>query len=81
MANKKPSPYIRALGEAAKELARVATLAIIPLLIEYLSSGKEINWGIIGVTAAIAALRALDQYLHEYGKDTNNERLKKGLLF
>lgn len=67
-----------ALIEAVKELLRVIVLAAIPLLIDGLIA-DAINWRIIGITAAIAGLRFIDKLLHEYGKETENEQLTKGL--
>jgi len=67
-----------AYQEAGKELARVAVLAVIPLLIEMLNSG-EINWKTLGVVALIAVLRAVDKLLHETGKIQKDENLTLGL--
>jgi len=51
------------LKEALKELCRVIVLAIIPILIEALNSGK-FDIRIILVTGAIAALKFIDKLLH-----------------
>ena len=51
------------LKEALKELCRVIVLAIIPILIEALNSGK-FDIRIILVTGAIAALKSIDKLLH-----------------
>lgn len=67
-----------ALVESAKEFMRVIVLAAIPLLIDGLSAGV-VDWRLVGITAAIAGLRFLDKLLHEYGKETDNKRLVRGL--
>jgi len=51
------------LKEALKELCRVIVLAIIPILIEALNSGK-FDIRIILVTGAIAGLKFIDKLLH-----------------
>lgn len=68
---------MKELIEALKEFARVTLLAVIPVLIVQLEQ-DSINWKAVGMVAAIAALRAVDRYLHEYGKAHDN-RLKGGL--
>lgn len=60
------------------ELARVAVLAVIPVLIVSLESGA-INYELLAVTASIAVLRALDKMLHKYGETIENKTLAKGL--
>jgi hypothetical protein len=64
--------------EALKEMARVALIAIVPLLIEGLSAWA-INWKAIAIVAGVAVLRAVDKYLHLEGKITGNETETKGL--
>jgi hypothetical protein len=60
--------------EAVKEPLRLLVLAIIPLLLVYFVS-LPYEWaGVI-----ILALRLLDKFLHEVGKETKNKRLIKGL--
>lgn len=49
--------------EALKELGRVVVLAILPLIIASLEAGV-VDWRLIGVTGAVALLRAIDKYLH-----------------
>lgn len=66
------------LLEAAKELARVVVLSVIPVLISSLESNM-IDWRTIGVIAAIAGLRAIDKYLHELGKEKLSPQLTAGL--
>lgn len=62
----------QAIIEALKELLRVVLIAILPILISSLESGK-IDYKIILVTAAIALLRAIDKMLHEWGKDVKKK--------
>lgn len=56
------------LKEALKELARVAALAVLPIMIEALQSGT-FDAKLIAVTAAVAVLRAVDKYLHLQEKE------------
>ena len=51
------------LKEALKELGRVIVLAVLPIIIDSLTSG-EFSWRVIAVTGAIAGLRFVDKYLH-----------------
>lgn len=69
---------MEALKEALKELLRVVFIAVIPLAIDGLSTGN-LDPKLLGITAIIAALRFLDKFLHETGKNTGNETLEKGL--
>lgn len=74
----------QAIIEALKELLRVVLIAVLPILISSLESGK-IDYKIILVTAAIALLRAVDKWMHEWGKNEANknfdlaQKLKGGL--
>lgn len=68
----------RALLEGLKEVARVSLMASIPILIDGLSK-NVVDWRLIGISAIIAGLRFIDKILHEYGKDTKNDLLTKGL--
>ena len=54
------------LIEALKEGARVAVLAVIPVLIDSLGR-NEVNWNMVLITGVIALLRFLDSYLHKSG--------------
>lgn len=60
------------------ELARVAVLAALPLVILSLESG-QIDWRSIGVVTAIAVLRAVDKALHKYGEQNGDSTLARGL--
>jgi hypothetical protein len=67
------------LIESGKELGRVALIAILPILIAQLESGK-IDWKIVGIAGAIAILKAIDKGIHVYGKAKKNTSLEKGLV-
>lgn len=60
----KEGDMTNSLKEALKEGLRVVVLAVIPIAIEGLMN-KALNIPLIGITAAIAALRFLDSWLHE----------------
>lgn len=55
---------MNAFTEGLKQLARVALVAVIPLIIEGLRTGK-LDWGSIGVVGAIAVLMGIDKWLHK----------------
>lgn len=67
-----------ALITALQELARVTLLAAIPVLILGVENG-QVNWEAVGIAALIAALRFIDKLLHEWGKETNNKLMMRGL--
>jgi hypothetical protein len=69
---------VKPVVEALKEGARVVLIAIIPLVIDSLTSNK-FEWRSIAVVAAITALRILDKYLHLEGKLEGNSNLTNGL--
>lgn len=52
------------LVETLKEFIRTAILAAIPVVVDGLQAGA-VDWELAGVAAVIAALRALDKFLHE----------------
>lgn len=52
------------LVETLKEFVRTSLIAAIPVVVDGLSKGV-VDWHLVGVAAAIAALRALDKFLHE----------------
>jgi hypothetical protein len=64
--------------EALKELLRVIVLAIIPNLIASLEAG-ELDWRVLIMTLSIAALRAVDKWLHVLGKVDEDPTLIKGI--
>lgn len=67
-------PVIKGL----KELARIAVLAALPLIIASLETGV-IEWKAITLVAVIAVLKAIDKAVHKYGEQTGNVTLKRGL--
>ena len=69
---------VKPIIEALKELARLALIAIVPVLIDSLNQG-EVNWKVILITGIIAVLRAIDKYLHLEGKLEGNNTLTGGL--
>lgn len=66
------------LVKGLTELARVAVLAALPIVLMALESG-EWNWEAIGLAVAIAVLRALDKILHKYGEQNGNTVLERGI--
>lgn len=65
-----------ALTEGLKELLRVVIIAVLPVVILSLEKG-EVDYRLIIITGVIAALRALDKWLHE--KDVKTPLDLKGL--
>lgn len=65
-----------ALWEAAKEPIRLLVIAIIPLLINWLSGQA---WDPQFITLTIIVIRAIDKILHDYGKESGNTTLEGGL--
>lgn len=53
-----------ALIEGLKELARVMLIAVIPLVIVGLETGR-VDWQVIGIAAIIAGLKLVDKVLHK----------------
>ena len=67
-----------AVIEGLRELARVALLAAVPVVISSLSN-SEFDYKAVGIAVAIAVLRAIDAWLHERNKDNNDVMRLKGL--
>lgn len=65
-----------ALWEAAKEPLRLLVIALIPLLINWLSGQA---WDPQFITLTIIVIRAIDKILHDYGKESGNSVLEGGL--
>lgn len=65
-----------ALLEAAKEPLRLFVIALIPLLINWLSGQA---WDPQFITLTIIIIRAIDKVLHDYGKEAGNATLEGGL--
>lgn len=70
--------YKDPVAKGLTELARIAVLAAIPLVIVSLEAG-EIDWRVITVTTTIAVLRALDKMIHKYGEQVESTTLSRGL--
>jgi hypothetical protein len=66
------------IKDAILEFLRIAVLALIPIILIQLQNGT-IDWKALGILSFTAILKALDEYLHEKGKLTENESLIKGL--
>lgn len=73
-----PQDIKSAVLEALQELGRVLMLAVIPVIISGLDTGR-VEWKTVGVVGAIAVLRFIDKALHEWGKLTEDESLTRGL--
>lgn len=54
------NPYI----EGLKELARIALIAVVPILISGLEAGK-LDWKLVLVSGVIAILKAVDKFVHK----------------
>lgn len=67
-----------AIVKGLVELARVAVLSAIPVLIASLEAGM-VDWRSIAIVVAIAVLRALDKMIHLYGEATKQPFVEKGL--
>ena len=66
------------LLEAGKEALRVVLLAVIPVLITSLEK-NEVDVRLLAVVGAIAFLRAIDKWLHEWGKINDDDSVAKGI--
>lgn len=69
-------PSKKAIIEAVKEFFRVVVLAIIPILIDSITSGN-FNWKIIGIAGAVAGLKCIDKLLHEVGVERESKGTTK----
>lgn len=63
---------LKVIIETVKELLRTGLIAAIPVLVDGLSAGL-IDWRLAGIAAGIAVLRALDKFLHEWGKQSDTK--------
>lgn len=64
--------------ESIKEALRVCLIAVIPVAVDMLSSGK-IDIKALLIVGGIAILRFIDKALYLTGKETGNEMIQKGL--
>ena len=66
------------LDKATREAGRVVLLATLPLAIYQLET-DALDLKVLLYVGLIALLRWLDKLLHEVGKESGNETLKKGI--
>lgn len=64
----------KVIWEAAKEPLRLLALALIPLALTYVEAISA-EWAV----AIVFILRFVDKYLHELGKQVEDENLELGL--
>jgi hypothetical protein len=64
--------------EAVLAFLRIAVLAVIPIAVQALEA-EEIDWRVLAVTAAIAILKGVDEYIHTVGKNNENDSQILGL--
>jgi len=60
--------------EGLKEVLRTSIMALIPVVILSLQEG-EVDWRLIGISAAIALLSGVDKWLHKENKGINDNGL------
>jgi hypothetical protein len=65
-----------ALWEAIKEPLRLLVIALLPLVVNWLSGQP---WNTEFIAIAVIVLRAIDKILHDYGKESGNTVLEGGL--
>ena len=65
----------KAIWEAIKEPLRLMVLAIIPILLAYLTE-LSYEWAAV----MVVVLRFIDKLLHEIGKEAEDEVVAKGLV-
>lgn len=58
--------FNEALVKGLKEFSRVILIAILPVIIDSLER-NILDWKVVLVAVAIAALKAVDRGMHEYG--------------
>ena len=66
--------FLKAIVNVLKEAGRWVVLALIPVVLTYLETISAEWAGIL-----IVILRVLDKFIHELGKETENENLITGL--
>lgn len=66
------------IEKATREAGRVVLLAVLPLAIYQLET-DALELKVLLYVGLVALLKWLDKLLHEVGKESGNERLKKGL--
>lgn len=68
-----------ALVKALQELGRMTVIAVIPVAVSMLGDGS-IDYRVLGITALIAFLKALDKLVHKYGQEKEDTTLEKGIV-
>jgi len=63
---KKKTKELSPAFEAVKELLRIAILASAAVLVDGLQKG-HVDWKLVGVSALIAVIKAIDKYFHKSG--------------
>lgn len=66
------------LLEALKEALRLVLLSVLPVVILQVETGV-FDTKVLLTLATVAALRALDKFVHEWGKETGDANLEKGI--
>lgn len=66
------------LKESLKEFLRLVAISVTANVLVAAQSGV-VDFRLIGLSATITGLRFVDKLLHEWGKETDNETLIKGL--
>lgn len=66
----------KALWEAVKEPLRWFVIALIPVLINWISGQP---WNVEAIGVVIAVIRIVDKMLHDYGKEVGNTTIEGGL--
>jgi len=67
------------LKKALLEGGRVVVLSVIAVILASIQQGQVIDLKVLWGAGFVATLKFLDRYLHEVGKETENELLVKGL--
>ena len=73
---------MNAFIEALKEAARLVLMAIVPIVlmgINLQSRSIQIDWFLVEFTGIVTVLRFIDSWLHEIGKEKDNNIMKGGL--
>ena len=58
---------------------RVVVLSVIAVVLASIQQGQVIDLKVLWGAGLVAALKFLDKYLHEVGKETDNELLTTGI--
>jgi len=69
-------------SEALKEIGRLILVAILPVLLTSINVQNgdiSFNFKIIAAVALLTVIKALDKYVHTYGKEIESESLTRGI--